>query len=835
MENKEIIIDLSSEYKVKIEKVENFRSSIFLEIYESAKQNVLSILSHSKSNETPYDSYNNIIAFTGERGKGKSSAMISFLNALKSVGGNVKKDNFLREFYDNEKDFPKYSFIDLDVIDPSLFRGNETLFEIVLAKMFSKFKKEIELSNSNKTINDEDRRQLVKHFQNVFENLKYTNGNYKDELYRQEALDALIKLSASSNLRESFKQLVEKYLSVMNGNSKTESVLVISIDDFDLKIEGVYEMLEDVRQFLISENVIVLIACKMEQMQQAVEMTIQRHFYNPLNLKPSYFNTFEINPLFELKETEIKNKSSKYLEKLFPISRQNKLPNTENIKLDEILQNTISKNNDLKILETIYKKKGIFYTADKYLNHIIYDDTLRSLFNLFNSIESEDPGQFVKYCEIRFSDFLKPENLSILINCDYVLLNTYILKILADEFYSEIENYLRIELERLYTSSKYEIIQNADVTTFLYVILKSLNITTSDYKKIKAISSIYNLRNSIAERTNLNLLKNKSVSGFVTPRFINKKYRIPQNNFNRKDRDYFKVNQQIKIDLYQDNELLVISSFVQNLGNNDNDYMTAEENIYLNRSFRRGAPFQNFYFSIYTFINAPKNISNLYNRFKAKASEELKDYQKKWDDSIYSTLFNSNDFVIEFYENLVEAYRNLSKASEIKSEASEDLYSNLYILFTRGIEQVFKKLNEKYEYLKIDFDDFLNVNIVLKIFIEQKDNKNIKEFINKAFENYEYVRSLSGINSLDDIQNVGNLEPLRKIIVYLQNNERINKKPLQDLINEIDEQDSDLKEFILQKNFFDQLFVTNQNKRIQARTDLVKQFERLIENGQSQE
>lgn len=833
MENKEIIIDLSNEYKIKVETVEEFEKSIFSDVYKSAKENVLEVLQHSYTEKNSYDTYNNIIAFTGERGKGKSSAMISFLESLKSVGRRTENDDFLNQFYDEKNpNVAKYNFIALDVIDPSLFRGNETLFEIVLAKMFSKFKKIIENSNerNNNPVTDEDRRQLVKLFQNVFDNLKYTNGNNKDELYKQEALDALIKLSTSSNLRESFRELIAKYLKVVSSNGRSESILVISIDDFDLKIEGVYEMLEDVRQFLITENVIILIACKMEQMQQAVEITIAKHFSNPIQLKQNYFDSYEISPSYEISLNEIKNKARRYIEKLFPISRHILLPNTQNIKLDDIIKNTVSEKNDLKILETIFYKRNVFYSSDNYLNNLIYDDTLRSLVNLFHSLESADYNQFLKYCEIRFSEFLKPEQLNLILNCDYVLLNTFILKILGDEFYGHINEHQRIELSKLSGSSNYEIIQNADINAFLYVITKSLNINNLDFKKIKAICSIYNLRNVLHKNVNSESIKVKLLSGILTVKYIDSKNRIPQNSFYRKFRDYFKVYRQLKTEGLSTDQLIIVSSFVQNLGDNDSDYMITEENIFLNGIKRRGAPYQYYYFSIFTFLNAPNNISKLFGRFRDKLGD-VEEIEKKWQSSYYSSLFSSYDFVIEFYEHLVDAYKTLSKSSLIKSEKDEDLHNNLIILFSRGIEQVFKKINEKYKYLNLDFQKYVEDNIILKIFLKNQTDRVIQEFINDSFDKYEHIRSFSSINSLTEIQYVNNIGPLDKIFNLLEHGERINRKPLQDLINEIDDQDSDLRDFLLQKNYFENLFSNSKNKRENARNELKKHLKRLIENG----
>jgi len=835
MENKEIVIDLSSEYKVKIESVDEFETSIFKEVYDSAKENVLEILKHTDDKKS-YDSYNNIIAFTGERGKGKSSAMISFLECLKGIKKGSHDVAFLDSFYDdNYNNTPKNHFIALDVIDPSLFRGNETLFEIVLAKMFSKFKKSIENENgiNSISITDEKRRQLVKLFQNVFENLKYTNGNNKNELYKQEALDALIKLSTSSNLRESFNELVKSYLEVISPNSDTKNILVITIDDFDLKTEGVYEMLEDVRQFLITENVIVLMACKMEQMLETIEITISKHFNNQFQTNHSY-------------EIDIKNKARRYIEKLFPISRQITLPNTESINLNDILKNTLSEKNDLKILEVIFNKKNVFYSSDNYLNHLIYDDTLRSLINLFHSLKSSGFNQFFKYCEIRFAEFLEQEKVALIMNCDYVLLNTFILKILEEEFNGSIKKNDLNELSQLSASSNYEIIQNADINAFLYVISKSLNINNPGFKKIKVIATIYNLRNTLYLNSDLNSIKLKSLSGILNVSYIDPKNRIPHNAYNRKYRDYFKVQHTIKTENFTKDQLVVISAFVQNLGDSDN--INKDGNIFIKE---KSTLHKNYYFSIFTFINAPKNISKLVGRFKIEHEEftKLEELEEEWMDSYYGKLFSSNDFVIEFYEYLVESYRFLSKSSKIKSgsnqnenqnqnededeDKDEDLHANLILLFSEGIKQVFKKFNEKYKYLNLNFQNYLNENIILKTFLDKPNDPNIKSFINESFENSKSFHSTSIVSSLNKIHKVNNVEPLKQILNFFETSERKTKNKVTALINEVD--DLNLKQFLLEKKYFEGLFSTSKNKKLKERNDLKKHLKRIIDNGQPQE
>lgn len=143
-----LTINLNEEYKIKIENGNEFHESIFSEIYINAAKNIVEIIDQSV-HDGIYDGYNNIIAFTGERGKGKSSSMISFRDALININEKVHLDFFEAKKLEDEslnKTFEtlrKNTFAEIDIIDPSLFRGNESLFEIILAKMFSKFQEEI--------------------------------------------------------------------------------------------------------------------------------------------------------------------------------------------------------------------------------------------------------------------------------------------------------------------------------------------------------------------------------------------------------------------------------------------------------------------------------------------------------------------------------------------------------------------------------------------------------------------------------------------------------------------------------------------------------------------
>jgi len=96
---KSIDLSISDIYRPKIEEISEMAESSFRETYIEAGKNALKIIEDREAalEEVEYkvkrsnknsnffvetQCHNNIIAFTGDRGTGKTSAMISFVNAL---------------------------------------------------------------------------------------------------------------------------------------------------------------------------------------------------------------------------------------------------------------------------------------------------------------------------------------------------------------------------------------------------------------------------------------------------------------------------------------------------------------------------------------------------------------------------------------------------------------------------------------------------------------------------------------------------------------------------------------------------------------------------------
>ncbi|MCM1991173.1 hypothetical protein [Oceanirhabdus seepicola] len=396
--NKILIIDEGSEFKIKVEEISEFNKSFFKDIYDSAAKNIKDIIENTEKyhrinkKENFYkdkEERNNIIAFAGERGTGKSSAIVSVAEALKDINNKDVKDcEMSKEFIGIQG----YSYINLDVIDPALLEEKESIFEIVIAKMFSKFKEKLDKDDS---LEFDDKKRLLKKFQNVYKNLKIINTDrkefFKDSAGSEDILQTLINLASGSNMRDSFIELVDEFLKLFSNEKEDSRFLVISIDDLDMNIEHSAKMAEQIRKYLMIPNVIILMAVKIDQLKDSVEQMCRKNY--KVMLKEGNLSD---NP---------KEMAERYIEKLIPNGRKLFLPDIrahKNGRVDEIyleFTKTDNKENETKenkttieekVLEMTYRKTGLIFIKHKYDVHFLIPDNLRELQNyliMLNNME----------------------------------------------------------------------------------------------------------------------------------------------------------------------------------------------------------------------------------------------------------------------------------------------------------------------------------------------------------------------------------------------------------------------------------------------------------------
>ena len=138
-------INKGEEFKIAIKNI-NDGDTIFYDQYKQALKMLDDIIETSKKenkdkdrdDEWKREDYeNNIIAFCGERGEGKSSAMCTFIKSLSNIDEEILDDMQI------ESESIKNTYFDEPIIiDPSQFDNVHNILDIVLAKIYEKFKED---------------------------------------------------------------------------------------------------------------------------------------------------------------------------------------------------------------------------------------------------------------------------------------------------------------------------------------------------------------------------------------------------------------------------------------------------------------------------------------------------------------------------------------------------------------------------------------------------------------------------------------------------------------------------------------------------------------------
>jgi signal recognition particle GTPase len=374
---KKLIFTKGDETRPKLENLKDekiLKDSIFADIYDSAFSLIKEISESTKEqNNKNNRERNNIIAFIGERGSGKTSCLKSIYFSLDKQQGKPLPIpiNEVNISYNNQ----------LPIIDPSYIDEQSNIIEIVIAHMFSTFKKDV---NGNRCSFEGDnlgkKRELVKKFQNVKEALDCTKAR-DPRSASNDSIEQLSKLASGSNLHNSMEELVTCYLNYFKSeNNKTQQMLVIAIDDLDVQTNHTYQMIEQIRKYLIIDNVIILIGVKLVQLSDL----IKKKFVEDFKDKNNYLSLNE----------QIDDMVARYLMKLLPLSHRLNLPTyTEipGIEL-EVKGDIVGKIDGLTIeeaiLKIIYAKTHMmFYNTYEY-NSMIVPLNLRELLNLLSMLTS---------------------------------------------------------------------------------------------------------------------------------------------------------------------------------------------------------------------------------------------------------------------------------------------------------------------------------------------------------------------------------------------------------------------------------------------------------------
>ena len=507
---KKIIFKKGDETRAKFENLRDekiLNDSIFSDIYDSAFSLIAEISKQDNSEKSKqYDSEksehnrerNNIIAFIGERGSGKTSCLKSVYNSLNKQNGNVNslptKIRNIQVSFNNQ----------LPIIDPSYLDEQSNIIVIVIAHMFQSFKEAVNNSKySFEGDNLEKKRELVKKFQEVKDALDCTNPK-KYNYASNDSIEELSKLASGSNLRKKMAELVNGYLEYFKSNDdKDQQMLVIAIDDLDVQTNHTYQMVEQIRKYLIIENVVILLGVKLMQLSDLI--------------KKKYVEDFKDKNNGLVLNDQIDDMVARYLIKLLPLSHRLNLPSYNeipDIELEIVLTDKSGNGKNKKykylnlqenVLSLIYIKTGLTFYNTLEQDNMIVPHNLRELLNfiaLLSNMEDNDENKdrnrnvFKQYfIESWCLDRVTPKQhifIKELNECDAINFNKFIIDYVCTEYDFYFKNgIINIDNSIIDINNRCYNVSLADVN-YILDSLSSINNTTTK-RFVFAIKTTYSM------------------------------------------------------------------------------------------------------------------------------------------------------------------------------------------------------------------------------------------------------------------------------------------------------------------------------------------------------
>jgi GTPase SAR1 family protein len=315
-------------------------SSLFKRQYELAHDLWHRLIAHENFRKD-----NNLMAFCGDRGTGKTSCMESFLTQLKS-----------------EEDA---NAIVTQTIDPSFFDDSHNILELVLGQIYNDILKDDKRENPDK-VDLYAKQDLLETFNRIITNLKYLAKSENRERFF-DSMEELDSLASGLNLQQEIESLFEKYLRYKN---LPHGVVVIPIDDLDLNITGAYVMAECIRKYLINKYCVVVVSLRIDQLIEAISSHIRKQ-----------------TP--DLPEEEMLSKPVKYVTKLLPVGSRIVMPSFDNYFASELTIEANEKAIDYlsvqeAVVKLVYRKTGYLFYNSKGGSSLLIPRNLRSLRQLLH-------------------------------------------------------------------------------------------------------------------------------------------------------------------------------------------------------------------------------------------------------------------------------------------------------------------------------------------------------------------------------------------------------------------------------------------------------------------
>lgn len=359
----------------------------------------------------------NIIAFSGQRGGGKTSTMLSFSRIMQRIGKERKEWGDYQELQSAWKELQNVLFIVLSPLEPSVLEGQQSILSVVLSRLYAYGERLMQEANQEGC--DEGwleyvQRKLTRDLQNCqsgIRGVKYQRDAAPQDLrdlqdindgarlrqYFSDLVEDLLQLATHRGQREVYWNRIDRETCYQNTADK-EAYLVLQLDDADSQIDHSYQVLEDVRKYLVVPKMVILMSA---------DVSIFRHLV--LEKYAEEFPTLgkveeERQPLW----ADLRRMGSKYLDKLIPSIQLVTLPlldqlvvqQGDNLELRYLKSKPVGKNELSQpeyvfpwakdaglglqdfLLTAIYQKTGIIFVSHTaYVNNIV-PTTMRGTMHL---------------------------------------------------------------------------------------------------------------------------------------------------------------------------------------------------------------------------------------------------------------------------------------------------------------------------------------------------------------------------------------------------------------------------------------------------------------------
>lgn len=337
----------------------------------------------------------NVVAFSAQRGCGKTSTMLSFSQTLGKMDAKMLRDENHRFLSKEDRDgLSHVRFHVLAPVSPSVLEEQQNILYVILARLYSyawELIKRVECSKHNLYSERSDtaeqlealKREIQECYDGVIGVKQETREMPRDILELQDICDGL-------SLCRHFFSLVMRITRCLGGDNH---YLVLQLDDADSQVKNGFGVLEDVRKYLQVPNLIILLSADMELLHDSVRQNFQEYF--PDRKEDREF------------QKRLVRMCRKYIDKLIPPTHLISLPQLD-AKVDQYADNLQldyqeetwaepaldwSKGMGLQdmLLMLIYRKTGVIFAKPSGYPHSIIPTTLRGLNQLLRMlVDMED-------------------------------------------------------------------------------------------------------------------------------------------------------------------------------------------------------------------------------------------------------------------------------------------------------------------------------------------------------------------------------------------------------------------------------------------------------------